>query len=140
MATEDKTTDKKDEEGFQKGVPLLPRAPGSLNAAAVKGDATKSAEDSKPKPGMPEGYEPDTSAQYVKGKAEDGSDDQVKVNGKAQAVSPDNQNRRNAMEELPVGHTYRDRVEAQARSLGIEVIPEETLELLMFKIRMMASS
>lgn len=44
------------------------------------------------------------------------------------------------MENLPKDHTYRDRVEAQARSLGVEVKEGETLEYLMWKIRMQASS
>lgn len=45
-----------------------------------------------------------------------------------------------AMEELPANHTYRDRVEAQAKALGIKIEPGWTLERLMFEIRMQASS
>jgi hypothetical protein len=47
---------------------------------------------------------------------------------------------RQIMTNLGPDHTYRDRVEAQARSLGVEVTGEETMEYLMWVIRMKASS
>lgn len=146
--TEDKTPaasadDADSSANFQKGRPLLPRASNTNVHAAARGKNVD-AEDKRPKPGMPEGYKPDTSFTYVKGKEGkdgDAGEDQIKgPDGKTSAVSPDNKNTANAMETLPEGHTYRDRVEAQARSLGVEVVPEETLELLMWKIRMQASS
>ncbi len=44
------------------------------------------------------------------------------------------------MEDLPAGHTYVDRLKAQARSYGI-VIPEGTTEeALLFLIKMKASA
>lgn len=143
--TEDKT-EGQEADSFQKGRPLLPRASGAVRPASTKADNVKSQQSSKPKPGMPEGYKPDTSVQYVKGKeGKDGEpgDDQIKgADGKTSAVNPSNQasSMQNAMEQLGEGHTYRDRVEAQARSLGVEVIEDETLELLLWKIRMQASS
>jgi hypothetical protein len=47
---------------------------------------------------------------------------------------------RNAMETLPEGHTYRDRVEAQARACGVGFTADTTTEYLMFLIRMKTSS
>ena len=47
---------------------------------------------------------------------------------------------RQAMETLPADHNYRDRVEAQAKSLNITIDPSWTLERLLFEIRMQASS
>ncbi len=53
------------------------------------------------------------------------------------AMAPQN---REPMADLKPGHTYEDRVKAQADALGIEYAENETMEALMWKIRMKASS
>lgn len=116
-------------DSFQNGVPLLPRASGAVKEAARSADhqskygnnaipESTAAEDGA---GMPDGYKPDTSAPQ---KGAEG----VQTGGG------------NVLPQLKEGHTYRDRVEAQAKSLGVEVVEGETMELLLWKIRMQASS
>jgi hypothetical protein len=46
-----------------------------------------------------------------------------------------NEGMRTAMETLPEGHTYRDRVEAQAKALNITVGKDWTLERLLREVR-----
>ncbi len=53
------------------------------------------------------------------------------------AIAPQN---REPMAELKPGHTYEERVKAQADALGIEYAENETMEALMWKIRMKASA
>ncbi len=48
--------------------------------------------------------------------------------------------RKEPMEQLPPGHEYADRVKAQAKALGIGEQEGETLEHLMFRIRMGGSA
>ena len=133
---------------FQKGRPLLPRASHGGAKEAAKGgksskfgnDAIPEAEQLKDGAGIPPGYKPDTSVKYVTGK-DGGEDHTVAADGTKTAVSAQNANLGgNVLPVLPEGHTYRDRVEAQAKSLGVEVVEGETLELLLWKIRMQASS
>jgi hypothetical protein len=89
--------------------------------------------------GMPPGYKPDTSVSFHAGKGD--KPDQIKDADGTRDVSPANANvGGNDLGTLPKDHTYRDRVEAQARSLGIAVNEGETLEFLLWKIRMQASA
>lgn len=141
------TTKPEKSEDFQKGVPLLPRASKSVVREAAKGsDTSKTGNSAIPSPeaakdgaGMPAGYKPDTSVSYHASK--DGKSDTIKTADGVQDVTSHNANMGgNQLEQLPPGNTYRDRVEAQARSLGVSVVEGETLELLMWKIRMQASS
>ena len=126
-------SDQQNEQGAPN--PLGERAPNAVTRPARRGD-----ESNKPVVGMPEGYKPDTSVKYVKGK--EGQPDQIhNEDGSKTDVSPHNsQTPGNQLETLPKDHTYRDRVEAQARSLGIPVNENETLEFLMWKISMAGSS
>lgn len=118
--------------------------PGTRATNAVTRPAARAADVAPPHPrhdfkGMPEGYKPDTSVQFVAGK--DGKPDMLKNDdGTTAAVSPTSATSAPVLEELPEKHTYRDRVESQAKSLGIEIDPEWTLEYLLWVIRMKASS
>lgn len=143
--TEDTKADPKAKAGdtadFQNGVPLLPKASNAKVPAAKTSQDNQDNKKDAPVVGMPEGYKPDTSSSYVKGKAEDGSEDQIHgEDGKKTAVKAFNANSAPVLETLPKDHTYRDRVEAQAKSLGVPIVEGETLELLLWKIRVMASS
>ncbi len=119
--------------------------PGTRAPNSVVPEAKRSSDVQPPKAkhdfkGAPEGYKPDTSVQYKAGK--DGADSVVtKEDGKTveTAVSPYNA-AQPVPEELDKDHTYRDRVEAQARSLGITWEENETLESLLLRIRLKASS
>ncbi len=119
--------------------------PGTRAPNSVVPESKRSSDVQPPKAkhdfkGAPEGYKPDTSVQYKAGK--DGADSVVtKEDGKTveTAVSPYNA-AQPVPEELDKDHTYRDRVEAQARALGIEIDPDWTLEYLLWVIRMKGSS
>lgn len=120
-------------ESFQKGRPLLPRASGQ----PVE---DKSSEKGAEKSGIPEGYKPDTSVKYVKGKEKDGSDDHIQqADGSKSSVTSAGKPTAAPM-SLPPGHTYEQRVQEQAKRTGVEVVPDESNEILMFKILMQASS
>lgn len=122
---------------------MTTRAPNSVvPAAKTSADLKLNDGPKKDYKGMPEGYKPDTSVQYKAGK--DGNDVIVSKdeNGKTveKPVNAYEAKSQPVLEELDKDHTYRDRVEAQARSLGITWEENETLESLLLRIRLKASS
>lgn len=151
MNTKDKQEhDKSQEPGTRAPNSVAPPAkqgPRSNEHRAQYGNDAIAQPEPKPKDGagMPEGYKPDQSVKFVAGKegkdGKPGTPDQIhNADGTQTNVSAANAQVSNAMETLPKDHTYRDRVEAQAKSLGIVIDPDWTLEYLMWVIRMKGSS
>lgn len=144
MTTKDDTKDKPDAASVKKAHDEVgTRAPNATTRPGMRSADIKPEEKKKDYHGMPDGYKPDHSVKYVKGKKEDGSEDHI-VNEKGEklgvgAYAPSGP-KTDAMQALDKDHTYRDRVEAEAKDLGITVDPAWTMEYLMDVIRWNASS